>query len=163
MGLIKAFERAFAPDERGRGGATLVLKAMRLDWLPELEKSLHRAVAAVDGILITDDLTNAEMTSLLHAVDVYVSLHRSEGFGLGMAEAMRLGKPVIATAYSSNVDFCTAENSLQVGYRLPKRWGTVALSVFNVTDEEFEFYRSSLEEDIVPARTVALTVNFASP
>ena len=117
MGLIKAFSRAFTPEERGTR-ATLVVKAMRLDWLPELEKALHRAVADVNGILITDDLTNAEMTSLLHSVDVYVSLHRSEGFGLGMAEAMRLAKPVIATAYSANVDFCTSQNSLQVGYRL---------------------------------------------
>ena len=56
--------------------------------------------------------------ALLDVVDVYVSLHRSEGFGLGMAEAMRLGKPVIATAYSANTDFCTAANSRQVGYRL---------------------------------------------
>jgi glycosyltransferase involved in cell wall biosynthesis len=117
MGLIKAFERAFASHERGTG-ATLVIKAMRLDWLPDLEKALRRAISSVNGILMTDDLSNAEMTSLLHAVDVYVSLHRSEGFGLGMAEAMRLGKPIIATAYSANVDFCTAENSLQVGYRL---------------------------------------------
>jgi len=51
----------------------------------------------------------------------------------------------------------------QVGYRLPKRWGTVALNAYNFSDREFVFYRSSLEEEIVPARTIALTVNFASP
>jgi glycosyltransferase involved in cell wall biosynthesis len=117
MGLIRAFERAFSREERGRD-AVLVLKAMRLDWFPDLERMLRRDVAAAGGILMTDDLTGDEMTSLLHVVDVYVSLHRSEGFGLGMAEAMRLGKPVIATAYSANVDFCTADNSLQVGYEL---------------------------------------------
>lgn len=117
MGLIRAFERAFAPHERGRE-ATLVLKAMRLEWFPELEKSLRRAMQGVNGVLLTEDLSPAEMTSLLATIDVYVSLHRSEGFGLGMAEAMRLGKPVIATAYSANVDFATAANSLQVGFRL---------------------------------------------
>lgn len=117
MGLIRAFERAFDRHQRGTD-AVLVLKTMRLDWFPDLERTLRRETAAVGGLLMTDDLSNAEMTSLLHVVDVYVSLHRSEGFGLGMAEAMRLGKPVIATAYSANVDFCTADNSLQVGYRL---------------------------------------------
>ena len=117
MGLIRAFERAFAEHERGRE-ATLVIKAMRLHWFPELERVLRRQMKAVNGILMVDDLSSTEMTSLLNVVDVYVSLHRSEGFGLGMAEAMRLGKPVIATAYSANVDFCTAANSLQVGFDL---------------------------------------------
>jgi glycosyltransferase involved in cell wall biosynthesis len=50
--------------------------------------------------------------------DAYVSLHRSEGFGFGIAEAMALGKPVIATAYSGNLDFATLANSCQVSYRL---------------------------------------------
>ena len=52
---------------------------------------------------------------------------------------------------------------LQLGYRLPKRWGSVALDVFNLADREFDYFHSSLEEDIVPARTVLLTVNFTSP
>ena len=50
--------------------------------------------------------------------DCYVSLHRGEGFGLTMAEAMALGKPVIATGYSGNLDFMSPTNSLPVGYRL---------------------------------------------
>ncbi|MHB8342156.1 MAG: glycosyltransferase [Mycobacteriales bacterium] len=117
MGFIRAFERAFTGAERD-GKVTLVLKAMRLDWFPELARVIAAAVARVNGVLIAEDLSQQEMTSLLHCVDVYVSLHRSEGFGLGMAEAMRLGKPVIATAYSSNVDFCGLANTRQVGYRL---------------------------------------------
>jgi len=52
------------------------------------------------------------------ACDCYVSLHRSEGFGLTMAEAMQCGKPVIATGYSGNVDFMTPETSYLVPYRL---------------------------------------------
>ena len=50
--------------------------------------------------------------------DCYVSLHRSEGFGLTLAEAMSCCKPVIATAYSGNMEFMTEENSFLVPYRL---------------------------------------------
>src|SRR5262249_12822415 len=50
--------------------------------------------------------------------DCYVSLHRAEGFGLGLAESMFLGKPVIGTGYSSNIDFMTVDNSCLVGYNL---------------------------------------------
>jgi glycosyltransferase involved in cell wall biosynthesis len=58
------------------------------------------------------------MSGLQNAVDGYVSLHRAEGFGLGMAECMYLGKPVIATAYSGNMDFMDEDNSLLVEYRM---------------------------------------------
>src|SRR5262249_14120959 len=50
--------------------------------------------------------------------DCLVSLHRSEGFGRFLAEAMWLGRPVIATAYSGNVDFMTSDVSCLVNYRL---------------------------------------------
>jgi len=46
---------------------------------------------------------------------------------------------------------------------MPRRWGTVQLDVLNVGDREFTFYRSSLEESVVPARTVLLSVDFNSP
>lgn len=130
FGVVRAFERAFTRDERGRA-ATLVIKSMRLEWFPELEASLRQAVARADGILISDDLTGDEMTSLLACIDVYVSLHRSEGFGLGMAEAMRLGKPVIATGYSANTDFTTLANTRQVGYRL-----------IAITDDDHRFHKA---------------------
>ena len=60
------------------------------------------------------------------AADCYVSLHRSEGFGLGVTEAMALGKPVIATRYSGPVDVMTSQNSYPVDYRLvpiPRDYG----------------------------------------
>jgi glycosyltransferase involved in cell wall biosynthesis len=50
----------------------------------------------------------------MHCLDVYVSLHRSEGFGLTLAEAMAMGKPVIATKYSGNLEFMNSTNSLLV-------------------------------------------------
>ena len=59
-----------------------------------------------------------------------------------------------------NADFWIAD--VELGVRLPKRWGTVSLRVLNVTDEEFAFYLSSLEEDIIPARTALLSVTFTS-
>ena len=52
---------------------------------------------------------------------------------------------------------------LQLAYRLPKRWGSVVLNAFNFNNEKFEHYLSSLEEDVVPARTITLGVNFTSP
>jgi glycosyltransferase involved in cell wall biosynthesis len=58
------------------------------------------------------------LVALLNAADCYVSLHRSEGLGLGLAESMFLGKPVIGTAYSGNCQFMTEENSCLVRYAL---------------------------------------------
>jgi glycosyltransferase involved in cell wall biosynthesis len=60
----------------------------------------------MDGYL--SQIENHTLTAL---ADCYVSLHRSEGFGLTIAEAMALGKPVVATGYSGNLEFMTAENS----------------------------------------------------
>jgi glycosyltransferase involved in cell wall biosynthesis len=63
-------------------------------------------------------LDRPELNSLIDASDCYVSLHRSEGFGVTLAEAMALGKPVIATDYSANLDFMHAGNGLLVRYKL---------------------------------------------
>jgi glycosyltransferase involved in cell wall biosynthesis len=58
------------------------------------------------------------MRALLSVIDCYVSLHRSEGLGLGMAESMYLGKPVIATAYSGKLEFMNEGNAALVSYEL---------------------------------------------
>jgi glycosyltransferase involved in cell wall biosynthesis len=63
-------------------------------------------------------LTDRETKSLIKLCDCFLSLHRSEGFGRGLAEAMYLGKPVIATGYSGNLDFTNEHNSCLVDYRL---------------------------------------------
>jgi glycosyltransferase involved in cell wall biosynthesis len=63
-------------------------------------------------------LSDNEMKNLIRCCDCFLSLHRSEGLGRGLAEAMFLGKPAIATAYSGNMNFMTEDNSLLVNYRL---------------------------------------------
>jgi len=68
--------------------------------------------------LLTATLSRADIYALEAACDCFVSLHRSEGFGLGLAEAMLLGKPAIATGYSGNLDFMNAENSWLVDYEM---------------------------------------------
>ena len=114
LGLIRAYRQAFGDDPR----TALVLKTSFGDKHPALMKEMREAAAGT-GITIIDAVFSMEETyALMKAADCYVSLHRSEGFGLTMAEAMLLGKPVIATRYSGNVDFMDDDNSLLVDYRL---------------------------------------------
>jgi glycosyltransferase involved in cell wall biosynthesis len=115
FGVIEAFAEAFpAGDEQ----SVLVIKTMNLGSAPKFEEDLRRALQRVKGRLLPDFLPEQDQADLFHACDVYVSMHRSEGFGLGIAEAMALGKPVIATWYSGNCDFMNPLNSCPVGYRL---------------------------------------------
>ena len=108
LGLIEAFIRAFAPDE----GPVLVIKTINGDKrILEMEKMRYAARNRHDIILVDGYLSETKKSTLLAQADCYVSLHRSEGYGLSIAEAMALGKPVIATAYSGNLEFMTPENS----------------------------------------------------
>jgi len=102
LGLIEAYRRAFDPD----GRTALVLKLINGDRaVADLER-LRLAIEGRDDIVLLDGyLTGDEVSGLMSVADCYVSLHRSEGYGLTMAEAMALGKPVIATGYSGNLDF----------------------------------------------------------
>jgi glycosyltransferase involved in cell wall biosynthesis len=114
-GFVEAFDRAFGESHQS---ARLVIKVLNLGRHPRVGVWLQKEVDRVSGVLIDEDLTDAAVADLIRCADVYVSLHRSEGFGFGMAEAMSLAKPVIATAYSGNLDFTTTSNSCQVGYRM---------------------------------------------
>jgi len=69
-------------------------------------------------IIIDTILKDNEIKNLVRCCDSFVSLHRSEGFGKGMAEAMFFGKPVIATNYSGNLNFMNSSNSCLVNYNL---------------------------------------------
>ena len=70
--------------------------------------------------ILDQSLSRDEMLSLIDNCDCYISLHRSEGFGLGMAEALAMGKPVIATDYSGNRDFLSADTGFPVPFSLRK-------------------------------------------
>jgi glycosyltransferase involved in cell wall biosynthesis len=113
--LVKAFKQAF-PDERD---VSLVLKTTGAERAPDAVTALRQLAESDPRIVFLDrNLEREAMWGLLSVADAYVSLHRSEGFGLGLAESMILGKPVIGTGYSGNTDFMNAENSLLVDYRL---------------------------------------------
>jgi glycosyltransferase involved in cell wall biosynthesis len=114
VGLVRAFKRAFAPD----GGARLVLKTINASFNPAGEARLREEAAGWPVEIRDGYLGKDEVHALMAAADAYVSLHRSEGFGLTLAEAMRLGKPVIATDYSGPTDFMRLDNSYPVRYRL---------------------------------------------
>ena len=115
LGLIQAYRKAFGSDNR----TLLVIKTTFGDAHPHLLTQLHAVAAADSGVLIIDAVYSQEdILSLISAADCYVSLHRSEGWGLTMAEAMLLGKPTIATGYSGNMDFMKSTNSLLVDYNL---------------------------------------------
>lgn len=114
--VIEAFTRAFSESER-RDRVRLVIKTLHLEPGSPADAALRAALAAVNGVLVTDDLTAGAMAALMAGCDAYVSLHRAEGFGLGMAEAMYLGLPVIATAYSGNLQFMDSDSACLVGYR----------------------------------------------
>ena len=114
LGLISAFRRAFRSDDK----TTLVIKAGNLRMHPEEASRLRAAARRAGAIILDQILPRGELNGLIQACDCYVSLHRSEGFGLTMAEAMLLGKPVIATAYSANLEFMDRGNSLLIGYEL---------------------------------------------
>jgi hypothetical protein len=113
LGAVAAFRRAFGDS----GDAALVLKVSR-GWAdPEALRQLQQAADGRSVLLIDEVLPRERTFALMNACDAYVSLHRGEGLGLTLAEAMALGKPVIATRYSGNLDFMTDRNSLLVDYR----------------------------------------------
>jgi 2-polyprenyl-3-methyl-5-hydroxy-6-metoxy-1,4-benzoquinol methylase/glycosyltransferase involved in cell wall biosynthesis len=114
LGLINAFKKAFKP----RDNAMLVLKFSHAESYPVEWQALQQATKSPNIKVIHGVLSRTEINSLTNLCDCYVSLHRSEGFGLTLAEAMSLAKPVIATGYSGNMDFMTATNSFLVNHRL---------------------------------------------
>jgi len=117
LGLIEAFRCAFD----GRPGVHLCIKTINRHFAEAEAAKLQEAAARVPGVSIRDGHVPPEtMGAMLHACDAYVSLHRSEGLGLGMAQAMALGKPVVATGYSGNMDFMTPANSFPVGFRMER-------------------------------------------
>jgi glycosyltransferase involved in cell wall biosynthesis len=114
LAVVEAFWKSFQPDEPVR----LVLKCINGDKDPQNFELLKQAIADGKISLIDDYLSKDEKNGLLSICDCYISLHRAEGFGLTLAEAMFLEKPVIATGWSGNMDFMNINNSYPVKYKL---------------------------------------------
>ncbi|MHB1340739.1 MAG: glycosyltransferase family 4 protein [Coriobacteriia bacterium] len=112
---VEAFKQAF-PERRD---VRLVIKASNVETISGLERHVTRLreTAADPRISVLDrPMDYREILTLYASSDVLLSLHRSEGLGLSLLEAMALGKPVVATAWSGNMDFMTEENSCLVGF-----------------------------------------------
>lgn len=113
--VLEAFRRS---GLAGRGAA-LVIKVHNAAGNPEDFARLQAAAAALPGTtLINATLSRREIYELESACDCFVSLHRSEGFGFAVAEAMYLGKPVISTDWSATAEFVHAANGCPVRARL---------------------------------------------
>ena len=113
---IAAFRLAFP---RGDEPVTLVLKTLSGIHKADQLAALRDQVSIDPRIVVQDcEYTAVELASLINLCDCFLSLHRAEGFGRGPAEAMLLGKPVIATGYSGNMEFMTPRNALLVDYTL---------------------------------------------
>jgi glycosyltransferase involved in cell wall biosynthesis/SAM-dependent methyltransferase len=113
LAAVEAFRRAFPPGF----GASLLIKSVNSAHDPRNHARLEAAAADHPDVHVVDRYVSAaEKNAMLASCDCYLSLHRSEGLGLPLAEAMYFGTPVIATAYSGNLDFMTNENSLLVDF-----------------------------------------------
>lgn len=110
QGTIAAFRQAFPPEDQSVG---LVIKVNNATQ--ECMDTLKDLLVGYDNVYyITDTLDRDEANSLIKAADVFVSLHRAEGFGLIMAEAMLLNTACIATNWSSNTEFMNSETACMV-------------------------------------------------
>jgi glycosyltransferase involved in cell wall biosynthesis len=111
IGAIEAFRTAFEPDE----GPVLIVKSMHADERAPQRNRVRASAAGRSDIVLWDEyLSRPDQMALIGAADCLVSLHRSEGLGLHLAEAMWLGTPTIATRYSGNLDFQDDECALLV-------------------------------------------------
>lgn len=109
-GAIRAFKQAFN-DYKGQVG--LIIKTRNTS--SEALQWLHSMLDGWPNIYIfNQEYTHEQANSLMKAADVYLSLHRAEGFGLVLAEAMKIGTPVIATAWSGNMEFMNSEVACMV-------------------------------------------------
>ena len=113
LGVIDAFKRAFPPG----AGPRLLIKSVNGGSSPLSWARLRAALTGRPDIIVRDGYETAErQRSLMTACDCYVSLHRAEGYGLTLAEAMAVARPVIGTAYSGNLEFMTPETSVLIPY-----------------------------------------------
>lgn len=114
MAAIDAFIKAFKDKE---DDVFLVIK-INGSYKKDLDILNEKLKGVSNYIIIDKVLSQEDIYSLISLCDVFVSLHRSEGFGFPMAEAMSLGTVSIATNYSGNIDFMNEDNSCLVDYKM---------------------------------------------
>lgn len=114
LALINAFKRAFSPSDPVR----LVVKCVNQESSPDEFSAMSDLAQEYSISIVGGYWSSSEMRDLMAACDAYVSLHRSEGTGLTITDAMALGKPAIATGWSGNMDFMNVANSFPVRYEL---------------------------------------------
>jgi len=114
LGVIRAFRNTFKQDEN----AKLVINCINSKVNPKAFEELKEVCTSHNVKILDGHLSRKDYKSLMKVSDCYVSLHRSEGFGIVMAQAMNLKKPVIATGYSGNMEFMNVNNSFLVKYNL---------------------------------------------
>jgi glycosyltransferase involved in cell wall biosynthesis len=113
--VVAAYRQAAATSAALARGAALVLKVQNVAGNEADFAALQAGVRDLPGtVLITDTLSRADLYALEAACDCFVSLHRSEGFGLAVAECMYLGKPVVSTDWSATAEFVTPANGCPV-------------------------------------------------
>lgn len=110
--VISAFQKAFMPED----DAVLILKSNSATL--EQKAEIERLCGSYKNIRLCDGFWPREETQgLVACSDLYISLHRSEGFGLTIAEAMLMDVPVMVTNWSGNTDFCCADNAFLIDYK----------------------------------------------
>lgn len=110
--LIEAFLKAF-------GNSSNVYLVFKISKIGKGKEALSELARSHKNIFFIDDVwSRGDILGLIQTSNVYASLHRAEGFGLALAEAMLLGTPVMATNWSGNVDFCNDRNSFPVNYTM---------------------------------------------
>jgi glycosyltransferase involved in cell wall biosynthesis len=114
LGLIAAYKKAFG----SRTDIQLLIKSSHGSQASGELRTIQEASTGANVRILDCVLSRDEKNELMMAADCYVSLHRSEGFGLTMAEAMLCGKPTVATDYSGNCDFMSTETGFPVPYKL---------------------------------------------
>lgn len=116
--VVESFEKLVQKMPNSK--AALVIKLNGAELAPAQFNLLQERVKLLGNrvILINRTITDNEIKNLVRCCDCFVSMHRSEGFGRGLAEAMYLGKPVIATRYSGNLHFMNTNNSFLIDYEL---------------------------------------------
>ncbi|MGB1025981.1 MAG: glycosyltransferase, partial [Rhodospirillaceae bacterium] len=111
LGAIRAFKQAFGADP----SRLLVVKAADMDSYPDAAQTLMQAIGEAPNIrIMPEKLSRERIRDLVRSVDCVLSLHRSEGFGLVLAEAMVAARPVVATAWSANLDFMSEQTACMV-------------------------------------------------